>query len=84
VLCKTKEVDMKIVPMEVKPNSDAIEILERAIEDLKKGEITSVGISWVTKDGAIGGDVSGSNNGILMWASLEHNAKSFYADIILA
>ena len=82
--CKPKDIKMKIVPMEVKPNTDAIEMLEKAIEDLKLGELTSVGISWVTKEGSIGGDVSGSNNGILMWASLEHNAKSFYADIILA
>lgn len=75
---------MKIVPMEVKPNADAIEMLEKAIKALNAGDITSVGISWVTKDGEISGDVSAGNDGILMWASLEHNAKNFYANILLA
>jgi len=81
--CDCKD-NMKIVPLKAKPNADDIEMLEEAIKEVKEGNITAMGISWVTKDGSIGGDVSASNNGLLMWASLEHNAKSFYTDILLA
>ena len=59
-------------------------MLEKAIEDLRAGGITSVGISWVTRNGEISGDVSEGKDGILLWASLEHTAKSFYTDILLA
>jgi hypothetical protein len=73
----------KIIPLKAKPNSDAIEMLESALERVRSGELSAVGLSWVTRDGSIGGDVSASNNGLLMWASLEHNARSFYTDILM-
>ena len=59
-------------------NAQAIKILESALEKVKQGELTSVAVSWVTKDEAIGGDISKGKNQILMWASLEHTARSFY------
>jgi hypothetical protein len=71
---------MKVVSIEKSQNNDAIEMLESAIESIKAGKITAVGISWVDDNNSIGGDISRGGNQILMWASLEHSAKSFYKD----
>ena len=75
---------IKVVPCKAKINTDAIKLLEDTLEKVKSGELVSVGVAWVTKDGSISGDVSKGNNGILMWASLEHNAKRFYTDVLLS
>ena len=74
---------VSITPRETQPNKDAIEMLESMIERVKAGEITSVGLAYTSKSGSIGGDVSKSNDKFLMWASLEHLARTFYADIVL-
>lgn len=63
-------------------NHDALKLIKSVIAEINSGEIVSLGVSWVTKDGSIGGDVSRGNNNISMWASLEHSARSFYEDII--
>ena len=72
-----------ITPKETQPNQDAIEMLEGMIERVKAGEVTTVGLAYTTKGGSIGGDVSKGNDNFLMWASLEHLARTFYADIVL-
>lgn len=64
-------------------NKDAINVLEEAIEMIKKGELSQVAVSWVTSDHAIGGNLSSGGNNILMWASLEHGARECYKDIVL-
>jgi len=73
---------MKLVNIEKSENKDAIEMLEEVIEKVKSKNITAVGVSWVTSRGSIGGDMSSGDNNIMMWASLQHNANSFYNDII--
>ena len=75
---------VKLAVQSVKINHDVIELLEETLSKAKSGEIVGLSVSWVTKDGSIGGDISESENGILMWASIEHNARSCYANIVLA
>jgi len=74
---------MELVPMPVTVNKEAIVVLKEAIEMVESGEITQLSLSWVKADGSIGGDISGGDNNIAMWASIEHSAKSFYIDAIL-
>ncbi len=69
---------MKVVPISKDPNEDAIEMLEKAIKRVKSGELDSVALAWVTSDNGIGGDISRGTNTIMMFASLEHSARSFY------
>jgi len=73
---------MQVIPIKKKPNLDAIEMLEDVISRIKSGEIAAVSVSWVTKDNAISGDVSNGENNLMMWASMEHSARSFYDDVI--
>lgn len=63
-------------------NSDALELIESMISRVKSGEITAIGISWVNKDGSIGGDTSSGTQNITLWASLEHNAREFYNNLV--
>ena len=72
-----------ITPKEIQPNQDAIEMLEGIIERIKSGELTTVALAYTTKDGSIGGDVSKGSDNFAMWASLEHLARTFYADVVL-
>ena len=74
---------MHIVPMKEKPNSDAIEVLENMIERVKSGEIKAVAISCITKDNGITGEISAGDNDILLWAAIEHSARSFYKDVVI-
>lgn len=74
---------MNIVKIRPSKNKDAIELMEEALEMVKSGEITSIALSWVTKDGGIGGDFSAGNDPILQWSSLRHCEMSFYKDIII-
>ena len=48
-----KEAVRKVSELRRKANIDAIEILEDALKDVKSGEIESIAISWVNKDGAL-------------------------------
>ncbi len=75
---------MQVIPIKIKPNADAIDMLNEVIERIKSGEISAVSVSWVTKNGAISGDVSNGENNLMMWASMEHSARSFYNDVINA
>lgn len=68
---------MKIVPFTPNQNKDAIEVLETALERVKSGEIKSVSISWVTKEGYICGDISSGDNQLTMLASMENTLWSF-------
>ena len=72
----------KVTQLERAPNQDAIDVLETALLKVRNGEIVALAVSWVGKDGSISGDISGGDNQILMWASLQHAAKSFYKDNI--
>ena len=74
---------MKVIPIETKPNQDAINLLEETLEKTRNGEFTAISISWVLKDNSIGGCVSKGKDNMLLWASLEHMARSFYTNIIL-
>lgn len=74
---------IKVVPLKIQPNQGAIEILEDMIKRVKSGEITTVGLAYTTKHGSIGGDVSKGNNNFLMWASIEHLARTFYTQTVL-
>jgi len=75
---------VEIVKISKRPNESAIEMLQECIDAVKSGEIITVGISWVTKDSSISGDVSAGEHNLLMWAALEHSARSFYEDIIIS
>ena len=69
---------MKIVPITRTPNEDAVTMLKGVISRIESGEISSVGVSWVTSSDSIGGDISDGENHLMMWASLEHTARCFY------
>lgn len=73
---------MELIPIKVKTNTEAIEILKEALELVESGEIESLGLAWVLKDRSIGGDISSGKENILMWAALEHVTKSFYDEAI--
>ena len=79
---------MKLIKLEDKReqvdaiNEDALQLIESMITRIKSGEIAAVGISWVNKDGAIGGDTSSGCQNITLWASLEHNAREFYNSML--
>lgn len=73
---------MKVVDLNKKPNQSAVEVLEDTLEKVKSGEVVDVRVAWVDKKGSIGGDGSAGDNTILMWASIEHSARSFYYDFI--
>lgn len=73
---------MKIVKTEPKVNENAVKVLESALKRVNEGEIASIAISWVTAKGGIGGDGSSGGEGITMWASMIHNERSFYNDVI--
>jgi hypothetical protein len=74
---------MKVIPLKKQPNKDAVEMLENVIERVRSGEVTAVGLAYTTKGGSIGGDVSEGDDNFLMWASIEHLARTFYKDIVL-
>lgn len=74
---------IKVVREITKPNSDAINVLKDALKKAESGEILSVGVAWINKDQGIGGDISGGSNDLLMWSSLEHNARQFYNNVII-
>jgi hypothetical protein len=74
---------MKVVPLKIQPNQDAIKMLENTIERIRSGEITAVGMAYTTSEGSIGGDVSTGNDNFLMWASMEHLSRTFYTQTVL-
>jgi len=43
-----------ITELKTPTNKDAIKVLEEAIELVKKGEITQLGVAWVRSDGGGG------------------------------
>lgn len=68
---------MEIVALKPEQNKEAIEILEEALKRVKKGELTAVSLSWVTKDGRICGEISLGKNQLLMLASIENTLWHF-------
>ena len=73
---------MSVTELKKSPNKDAIEVLEEALVKARAGELMAVGVSWVTSDGGIGGNNSSGGDVFLTWASLEHNARSFYNNVV--
>ncbi len=74
---------MKVVKISQEQNNDAIAVLESAIERVKTGDIESVALAWVGRSNSIGGEVSAGENTLMLWASLEHSARSFYETHVL-
>ena len=74
---------MEIVPIKNNVNKMALDVLHEAIAKVESGEIAQIALSWVCKDGVISGDISGGDNGLLMWAAIEHSARSFYNDVVV-
>ena len=72
----------KIVSIKATANQSAVEVLEDALEMAKSGHITAVAVSCITKDNSISGEYSNGPNQLMLWASLEHAAKSFYLNHI--
>lgn len=64
-------------------NKDSIKLLEEAMAMVKKGEISQIALAWVGYDNSIGGCVSEGAQDTMMWASLEHNARECYKNIVL-
>ena len=73
---------MSVTELKKPTNKDAAEVLEEALERVRAGELTTVSVSWVTADGAIGGSNSSGGNTFTTWAAMEHNARSFYANVV--
>lgn len=65
-----------------KPNQDAVKVLESALEKAKTGEYVAVGVCWLTNDNSVDAEFSSGPNTLLMWASVEHAARSYYSDIL--
>lgn len=63
-------------------NDDALELIESIIPRIKSGELAAIGISWVDKEGSIGGNTSSGNQNITMFASLEHLSRQFYNEML--
>lgn len=74
--------NIKEIKQEIRVNESAVMHLENILDMAKKGEISSVSISWVTKEGSISGVFSSSDNGLLLWASMSHNERQFYQDVL--
>ena len=74
---------MKLVTINQSSNEDAIIMMEEIIEQIKSGDITSIALAWVNKDGSISGDVSSGNNSILLWSAMIHAERSFYDNVVL-
>ena len=74
---------MKPVDIKMRPNKDAIKLLETMIERVKSGEVNEVGLAFTTRDGSVGGDVSSGKNKFLMWAAIGHLERTFYADVVV-
>jgi len=72
---------MKLVGEKPHINNDAADVLESVLERVKSGEIQAVAVSWV-EGNAIDGDCSSGDNNIMLWAAIEHTARSFYEDVI--
>lgn len=71
-------IDVDKLPPKI--NENALDILKEIKEKVKSGEITSMGVAYVTRGGGIAGLVSESDNCILQWAALEHVARDFYVN----
>jgi len=64
--------DFKVVPLKPRQNSDAVEVLESVMKQVKSGKIRAIAISWVRPDGTIGGDISHGDNNFFMVASVRN------------
>ena len=73
---------INIVSINPKYNSDAVEMLELALKQVRAGKIKCVAMAWVNSNSSIGGDVSSTDDKVRLWAALEHSTKSYYLDAI--
>ena len=74
---------MKVVEISNHVNEGAIDVLEKALKRVKRGEIKSIALSWIEGEKSICGDYSGGNDNILLWAAIEHTARSFYEENVI-
>jgi len=68
---------INVVRLKPKCNSDALKMLEGAMSRVKSGDISSIALSWVKSDGAIGGDISSGADTFAMLAALTHVQRYF-------
>ena len=73
---------MELVKKQVIVNKSAVELLESLLEQVKKGSIISLGVSYVTADGDIGTGISDGSETLLLWSSMVHGERSFYDEFI--
>ena len=73
---------MELVKKQVIVNKGAVELLESLLEQVKKGSIISLGVSYVTADGDIGTGISDGSETLLLWSSMVHGERSFYDEFI--
>lgn len=73
---------VSIVDLKKSTNKDAEALLRDVSERIASGDINAIAVSWVTSSGSIGGDISSGENKFMMWAAMEHCARSFYTDSI--
>ena len=73
---------MELVKKQVIVNESAVELLESLLEQVKKGSIISLGVSYVTADGDIGTGISDGSETLLLWSSMVHGERSFYDEFI--
>jgi len=69
---------MVVASINKRPNPTAIDVLIKALEKARSGEIQAVCIAWVEDDLSINSKYSSGTNQIMTWASLELAAKQFY------
>lgn len=73
---------LKVVPLTIEHNRDAVDLLKAMIKKVESGEVVSVAVAYVARGGSIGGDVSAGENNISIWAALEHTARHCYSEMI--
>lgn len=73
---------MELVKKQVIVNESAVKLLESLLDEIKKGHVTSVGVSYVTANGDIGTGISDGSETLLLWSSLVHGERSFYDEFI--
>jgi len=74
---------MTVLEIKKKINKDAIEVLEEALNTVKSGEMVSVAVVGVLKNGGIYWDIGSGNNAFTMWAALMHTANEYYKENIV-
>ena len=71
-----------LVKKELVINSNAIELLEELLVEVKAGNISSIACCYITKDKDTGGAISEGEDTLLMWAGMMHMERNFYDGFI--